>query len=145
MAELDREGHSTFGTGGITLPGLCHCARGEAHRADPADTTIDLRWSVPRPSLRDEVLAEHQPGVQLAAQIVASLDRAIAVAAARGQLTLTMAVDVDTALQAKAETSTGVLTGQLDALMGIPIVVDRDWPAGKWELRRDGDLIASSS
>lgn len=30
MAEqLDREGHSTFGTGGITLPGLCRLGAGE--------------------------------------------------------------------------------------------------------------------
>ena len=33
-ASLDDEGHLTYADGGSTLPGLCHCARNEAHYAD---------------------------------------------------------------------------------------------------------------
>lgn len=44
---MDDEGHLTW-AGRRPLPGLCHCDRGEAHPADPADPPP--RWARPVPA-----------------------------------------------------------------------------------------------
>ena len=44
----DPEGHLALRADGTACPGLCHCARNEAHLTDPADKpAYDQLWTPP--------------------------------------------------------------------------------------------------